>query len=551
MAVESEIVNPGQEVAKRTRSPFWWIVAALTIAGLALRVEVGRRTIISFDEWQHVFMAAGARWSDVFFELRTNAHPPLFFGFLRWIARLGHVGLYRSISIGAGAGSIVAVGCIARRVLQSPVAQLLCVAAFALSADAIATSVEIRSYELAVFFTLVAFAAWLAMLRPVEPRAPAAFATAAVFAICSSLALLSHYSAVFFVAAALAVMALRGPARNFRMPAAAFALPCAVFAVAYFLHARRQPIEGYLYDFYRGFTPGETALGFLVRNTRNFFNLFSPVPLQSTAAFAGIVAVLCAAGVWALRKRRDWTPEAAGAVFFAVALVLEMAAGGLARKYPFGGLLRHQYIAGPFLLIAAFVPLDAICSKPGLSPVSRMLRRALPVLLSAAIAANLAAQWPKLIQYPGEVILQSEFNEWKTGFPHTRAVYLDHWGVIGYFAHTSDQPRTFVRRIADAARIDQYRLPDGTSIFYDKSRDNLDLLDPSVYRSFADCLRSGEIRELSLFFFRAGGVPLPQSPAEMEQLVAARAAQEGLTAIKVHATPTTVFAAFRFTTLTH
>ena len=50
------------------------------------------------------------------------------------IVKLGHVALYRSISIAAGVGSIILVGLIARRTLRSQTMQLVCAAAFVAAA---------------------------------------------------------------------------------------------------------------------------------------------------------------------------------------------------------------------------------------------------------------------------------------------------------------------------------------------------------------------------------------------------------------------------------
>ena len=221
-------------------------------------------------------------------------------------------------------------------------------------------------------------------------------------------------------------------------------------------------------------------------------------------------------------------------------MVLELLVASLARKYPFGGLLRHQYIAGPFLLIAAFVLLDDLVSRLG-----SIMRRAIPAVVLAAVVLNLVVEWPTLIVYPGVVLLTEEYNAWRAAFPDTHAVYLDHWGVIGYFIHTKDRPRHFVRRIKDRAHIDQYHVPDGVEIFYDKTRDNLDLSDPSVYRSFASCLRDSGVGELSLFLFLAGDKPFDLSPHDLETLIVQKAAEQGLIASKVVAGPTTAFADFK------
>jgi uncharacterized membrane protein len=565
-AVHPEAVERSDAGTERTPWVFWLVLLLAALAGLLVRVEVGRKTYISFDEWQHIFMAGTARWTDLSFELRTNAHPPFFFLLLRGIVRLGNVSLYRSISIAAGAGSIVVVGLIARRILHSPAMQLLCATAFALSAAAISVSTEIRSYQLTVFLTLVAFLSWLDLCPRTDGRIRVW--PCITFAISSSLAVLSHYSAIFFLGACVAVpflVAAMSPRlrerwirgthkRSIWLAASALALPCAAFAVEYAVHVREQIRLGYianLYipDFHRGGTPNETAAAFVLRNSRNFLNLFSPIEFQSSTSFLFVIVLLSAAAIWVYFKhfKRSSAPEISTVpIVFAMVMVLELLVASLARKYPFGGLLRHQYIAGPFLLIAAFVFLDAVVSTVGPN-----LRRAIPALLLAAMVGNLIVEWPKLIVYPGLVLLKDEFNAWRSAFPDTHGVYLDHWAVIGYFMYTSDHPRRFVRRIPGDAWIDQYHVPggtpDGTEIFYDKTRDNLDLSDSSVYRSFAACLRGSGMTELSLFYFTAGHRPLDQAPADLEKTIVQKAAEQGLIASKVVAGRTTVFAGFKLT----
>lgn len=548
--------NQSGEGTGRSRYLFPVGLAIATIAGLLIRWYIARKTYIDFDEWQHLFMAGTPRWTDLFFELRTNAHPALFFLLLRGIVWLGNVALYRAISVAAGTGSILMVGLIARRILSSPMLQALCVFAFALSASAIMIAVEIRSYQLTVFLTLLAFSAWL-MIFPLA-NGQTSVRSCIVFAICTSLAVFSHYSAVFFLGASIATPLIAGamfPRIRERWISgmrtntiwwifAAFALPCAVFAVEYFVHIRRQLMLGADPEFYRGGTPGETVEAFLLRNSHNFFNLFSPIEVHNTALFLATLVIVGAAAGWVFFRKSRVLPgagaTAAAPIVLAAVMVLEIMTASLARKYPFGGLLRHQYIAGPFLLIAAFVFLDALVSISG-----SVSRRAIPVLLTAALVVNLAVQWPSLIVYPGAVLLQDEYDSWRAAFGDRRAVYLDHWSVIGFFIHTSTLPRHFVRRIADAARIDQYALPDGTQIFYDKTRDNLDLSDASVYQSFAACLRGSGVHELSLFFFSAGNRPLNQLPHELEESIIEKASEQGLIATKVLATRTSVFAGFR------
>ncbi len=534
-AARPESAVRGNTAGELPRRAFWPVLILTALVGLAIRVYVGQKTFIDFDEWQHLFMASSPRWADLAFELRTNAHPPLFFLLLGGIVKLGNVALYRSISIAAGVGSIVVVGLIARKILESSTLALVCAAVFAFSADAILISTEIRSYQLTVFLVLMAFLYWLKVFANSDGIFRARPCVG--FAICSSLAVTSHYSAAFFLGACVVVstpVALRRgllPKKSIWLPVAALAIPCALFAFEFLVHASAQPIQGYLRDFYLGGTQDETLVSFAIRNFRNFFNLFSPVELRSESSFVFVIALILAASAWILIERRDALrmirTESSVAIAFAAVMVFELFAASLARKYPFGGMLRHQYIAGPFLLIAAFVVADSLYAIAGTA-----LRRAVPGLLLAACLANLVAAAPALVVYPGLLLLKKEYAAFQSVFPESRAIYLDHWAAIGYFIHTSDRPRRFVRRIPGEAEIDEYHVdggpPGGVEMFYDKSRNSVDLSDGSVYASFAACLRASGVQELDLFFYSPGDRPVDQTPGKLEQLIAKQAGRRGL-----------------------
>jgi hypothetical protein len=482
---------------------FWLWLILIALAGLVIRVDIGARTFIDFDEWQHLFMAASPRWADLEFELSTNAHPPLFFLLLGWIEQLGNPAFYRALSIAAGTGSVVMAGLIARRLFESPLIQLACAAAFAFSVDAITISDEIRSYQVAIFFVLVAFYAWLGM--------PGSVRSSILFAFASSLALLSHYSAIFAVAACAILTVPRLRLRS----AIALAVPLLLFAAEYLLHAGAQPQQGYIIGYYFGTTAGESLPGFLLRNSRNFFNLFSPIELASIPAAAVVIVIVCALAAWAALRRK-----ASVVILAAAVIVFEIVAAAILGKYPFGGELRHQYIAGPFLLLAAFAVLDRLNVK--------LPRAVIPALALCVSVAGFASQRSSLIRFPGVVLQSEQYRAWRTAFPHAPAVYVDHWGAIAYFIHTSTEPRTFVRHIPAAANVDEYRTPDGIHIFYDKSRDIADLADSATYASVASCLRTSGLSGITIFLMSPGDRPLDLHNGKLESIIADLAARHGL-----------------------
>src|SRR5262249_13563768 len=158
---------------------------------------------------------------------------------------------------------------------------------------------------------------------------------------------------------------------------------------------------------------------------------------------------------------------------------------------------------------------------------------------------NLVLRWPTLVAFPNMVAYTEQFNRYRDTFPGAKAVYVDHWGVIGYFIHTDDRPRRFVRRIDDVFAIDHYHIDGpsgGVEMLYDKSRYVLDMRYASLYRSFARCLRQSGVNELTIFFFTPGDVPLADSPDELRRIITETAADQGLAATQVVVGRTTIFA---------
>jgi hypothetical protein len=506
---------------------------------------VAAHEFMDFDEWQQVFIASAPRWQDLTYELRAEAHPPLFYLLLKGLLALGHGQLlYRTIALLPGAGSVILTGLIARKALRSSALALVCAGTLALSTAAITISIEVRQYQLAVFLILVAFNSYLCFW---SERESGQVRHSAIFAISSTLAVCCHYSAILFLGACLLLaISQYHPALDRHNPSltslsATFALPLLTFAYFYFTHARHQRPQGYLADFYWGYTPQEGLTTFLFRNFQNFWNLFAPLEIHLLPLFVPILILFCAGSTVIFFRNRRSNIRSIVVVLLPVAMVFELVGLSIARRYPFGGLLRHQYVTGPSLILAFFVVIDCTAAQ-----LSKRAQLALLTLVSVFSVGNLAVSWSKLMVYPDTVMLTDEFNHYRAAFPDAQAVYAEHWGIIAYFIHTNDRRRHFVRRVSDVAWVDQYHMEGpraGVEIFYDKTRYILNLSDSTLYGTFVQCLKQSHIKQLTLFFLTPGNEPIPQ-PHELRQIIIQNAARHGLAVTNVIVGRTTVFAGF-------
>jgi uncharacterized membrane protein len=470
----------------------------ITAAALLIRLYVGSREFMDFDEWQQVFMASVPRWIDLKYELRNEAHPPVFYILLKALVAFGSGKLwYRCLAIVPGVGSVFLVGMIGRKVFRFSSVALLCAGAMAVSTAAITISIEVRGYQLAVFFVLVAFLSFLNILRSdAQPR----LLHFAVFAGASTLAVGCHYFAALFLTPCLLISVFiewrssnsrARPGRKLSQSRTwalmSFTLPLCASVYFYFKYIQRFNLQGHPgEEFYWRLAVSETWPIFLLRNFQNFANLFSPVYIQGRLLFLLVLAVLVLGSMFVFLKSRrkehaKYSYRVVPAALVAI-IILELMILSLAGRYPFGGLLRHQYIAGPFLILAAFSVADCVLSLVISGP-----RTALLTVVALLTATHLIVAWPTIMVYPDVPRLYSwAFDHYQSTFPQAQAVYVDHWSVIGYYINTDNRKRHFVRGIPGIALIDQYRIEGpgaGVDIFYDKSRYSLNLSDPMLYTS--------------------------------------------------------------------
>lgn len=411
----------------RGHGPLLLIVAAVAVP----LVRVGRAQYIEYDGWWHVFVSRAESLVTFYFDWHKTTQPPLYFLLLKLVSFLGDSLLaYRALSIAAGLASVFLVGKIAERVTSSRLHGVLAAAAFGFSTTTVILSCEVRSYTTAVAFLLLAFLSFLSIVRLEADRRQLFLFSAAVTA-----AVLTHYSAAFFLFAAILtplVIAAFRPGYRTRLIAyvrshasllaASFAAPALLLAILY-RHMRQwtQPLN-YLTAFY--IDPArESWIEFLLRGLRQEINLFSPVTITSPLWLIALLVIAVAALIVVLRMQD---------VSFATPVVLLCVLGSLVvlaalfGKYPLGGQLRHQFLLFPFIILAVVSLLGAM--RP---------RGVFAALFAILICANAVAGYRQfqIIRTP---LFQSEFEKLRTVVPPSTMLYVDEFSTIALFCRDHD-----------------------------------------------------------------------------------------------------------------
>lgn len=312
------------------------LAGALIALGALARLRAAHAPFLTPDEALHLQIAREPSLLEVYRVSLGNAHPPLFVLLLHvWMKAAHSDWALRLLPVLIGSFALVAGWAWARRLLGDTPG-LIALALLALLPSVVLVSSELRGYAVLLCATAAALAA---LERGIDEGSPAAMAAFGAFGV---LALLSHYAAFRFAAAAGVYSALRlfGEARPRRLRAAWAASVAAMAAVAAVLlrthvpRLRGGPLEAevratWLRESY--FDSGaEGPFAFLVRQTVSLLHYLFSATAPGVAAF-----VLYLAGLAVLARRRP-----AAMLLLAVPPALA-AAGGLVGVYPYGGS-RHS-----------------------------------------------------------------------------------------------------------------------------------------------------------------------------------------------------------------
>ncbi len=195
---------PGHDTAAKTAGriaparslPAWWPLAALTILAAALRLSTLGEQSFWYDEaFTPVHVLHPSLWATLRSVVHTENTPPLWY-ILAWAdARVLGTGEYalRLPSALAGIATVPVAWAIGRELTARRATAVAMAAFVAVNPLLVWYSQEARAYALFVLFAALAMLCFLRALRaPTRGRM-------AVFALSGSLALLSHYFAVFLL----------------------------------------------------------------------------------------------------------------------------------------------------------------------------------------------------------------------------------------------------------------------------------------------------------------------------------------------------------------
>jgi hypothetical protein len=479
---------------------------------------------IGYDSTWNIFITRQDVWQNFWMEVFDNEHPPLFYLLLRlataWLG--SNAVTYRLVSVLSVVASAWLLAYIVRWATANTALGILAAAAFGFSFKAIAMGLEVRGYPLCTALTLAACVFYLDWIGT-RPARLAGW-KAAGFATTLTAALLTEYSAFFFMAAAIAAPLMLAAfdsrwrhrfLRTWRFRPVAtgmmFAVPVATAAVAYRVHVshwvgRISHVGSFVFD-----GAFETPVVFLARNTINVVRLLLPAwrrqPIgpasfphgvhMDSQAWAGFIVIggICAVGMAGMVPSRAPRPRLV-VLLFSVMIWLN-AAAGLARWYPFGGVLRHEYFLVPFAFAAFFTLVES--ARRSLGP-----RWGAQSLWIAAVALGVfisVLSWTSAFRVLPEPLFQQQMDRFTELIGSPRTVLVDQFNFITVFNHHHDWQWRVIRQEDPKSWQVWLVTQAGTSlrVCRDRGHWQLNMSLPDTYRSAMKCLEDTGTDRVALF----------------------------------------------------
>lgn len=523
----------------RSRGPIA-ALAVIVAAGLAIRLWLVRELVPNHDEFWHVFVATQSSIEQFAREVFRASHPPLYYLVLRgFVALLGNSeAVWRLPSIVAGCGFIIAVAEATRRLTSRSTVIIFAAAVAAVSAVAVHLSVAIRAYMLAVLLITFALSAYLQVLSDAEPRRSAPLR----LALFASFAVFAHYGMILLIVSMIlfaVAVAGRGDGRG-GTALRALAAPAMLSAAAIVLHAgkhaaRFQHVAPFYFD-----RTTESAGEFLLRNSANLLRIFTPAVLHQRSLLLLTCLVSVSALLWTTREILRRVPQARMVITLAPGALLLltlalMAAGGILRRYPFGGRATHQSIVLPLVVLTLVVVLDRILESVGKSAL--VTGTAFLCLFAAAAADS------RRVDPDTNVPLRSEVAYLWRLEPSPQSIYVDRYSAIILYGHTTERRWRFAGRPGDA--VEMHRIDPGVLVFVDRAW-RLDLTDEATYARIADVLAETGVSSTRIFrAARHRSDRMDEGGRRTSSALQGVAQRGGLQTTAVHSTDGTLYVTLR------
>jgi len=343
------------------------IALAITAAGFALRIAAAMRTYLNPDEILHYLIVDQPSLLLAYKTSLTNAHPPLIYVLLYFCHLVGRSEVVLRLPVILAGTAFCWFTFEWVQLLFGGPAGLVALILVTFSPIMINLSAEVREYALLLCF----MAAALYFLERFEEKTPRGMWQFSLFLY---LAILSHYSAVFFVLAsgvyALARFAgSKYPRKVIAAWAAAQLGALTIYVFLYVTHVSKIKNQVALWGMPFGdtfFQPDEQSI---FRFTRvNTWNIFLYTFAQRYVATAILIAFLAGMAFLFFRdfiSARGKQDSHHGPRHVSIQLVLPFVAvwaAAIAGIYPYVGS-RHTAFLVPFIIASAAFTFSAVCRR--------------------------------------------------------------------------------------------------------------------------------------------------------------------------------------------
>jgi len=538
-------------VSHRILRSDWFGGVAVAILSASIMVALAMRLPLHYDEAWDVFIARQDSWRALLHEVLKEQHPPLFYVLEHYaISLFGYSPLaYRALSIVAFGVATVFLARTAARLTDNAWLATCAAAAFGLSSP---LAYLLRGRVYAVFLALLLTAVFVYVEWLQAPRRLSLWMRL-LFAGALSAALLTHYSSLFFLGASIVtpiLLSLMHPRWRVKLSrdsvehpfalAMMFGIPLIVGAIC--LRYARSSSSGvrhlseFLYD-----SGVESLPMFLLRTTKSLSLLFMPNAVPDGWVFGVAVSGFAAALVWLTLQPSARRHLCVAPVVLFVVMLAANIVGGVTRRYPYGGKLRHEIFLFPFGLLSLFAGVAAA-------------RRAVPkhwravcsgvTMLAIAVSAWL---WMSTFHVDTEAHVWAQTERFRAYFPAPPAVSVDHFNFVVLFGQLHDWQWRLRSEARDRGMWQVWDVSKNRQglVVCRHAQWQLDFSSPDFYADIRECLEKGDIDNVAVYRAQQMGIAPKWNVGETASLARQLSADAGVTVERVIVEGDNVYASFR------